>query len=322
MGKRYTETNKWLDPWFRKLSDAGKVTFTFMIENCNSAGYLEDIEFMSMQLGKSDEEMVEIMLELSKCYVRVGQELDESSSTVDQEYAESTSRVDQDLSKGILLKKYVYHQGNWPMSRNTNFHIGIIRNLEEIHYLFPSAVEEIMEYGFVGGKSKSTSRVSLELVEGKASVGLGSCHVMSCHKEVKRGECEGGEKKVRSGGGNRGVDIMWDKLLDEASPEIVGKLSFEQFRQLRNLAPDSDVKWEEIIDNVIGMSLNNEGPDKPWFYMKNCVKNAKYKREPGEKGPESKEISDKLAELGSKYRNEEITVEEYHKQREQIEGAK
>jgi len=39
--KRFTETEKWNDPWFRKLPGVHKLTFLFLIENCNNAGFYE-----------------------------------------------------------------------------------------------------------------------------------------------------------------------------------------------------------------------------------------------------------------------------------------
>lgn len=39
--KRFTETDKWHDPWFRKLNGPEKLVFIFLIENCNNAGFYE-----------------------------------------------------------------------------------------------------------------------------------------------------------------------------------------------------------------------------------------------------------------------------------------
>lgn len=46
--KRFTETEKWNDPWFRKLPGAHKLVFIFLIENCNNAGFYEfDIDHVA-----------------------------------------------------------------------------------------------------------------------------------------------------------------------------------------------------------------------------------------------------------------------------------
>jgi hypothetical protein len=38
MAKRFTDTDKYKDPWFRKLTITGKMLFLFMCDDCNHAG--------------------------------------------------------------------------------------------------------------------------------------------------------------------------------------------------------------------------------------------------------------------------------------------
>lgn len=46
--KRFTETCKWDDPWFRALSGVQKLVFFYVIDRCNNAGFWEkDEELMS-----------------------------------------------------------------------------------------------------------------------------------------------------------------------------------------------------------------------------------------------------------------------------------
>lgn len=50
--KRFTETDKWRDPWFRSLPPTEKLVFVFVIENCNNAGFYElDRGGMAFSLG-------------------------------------------------------------------------------------------------------------------------------------------------------------------------------------------------------------------------------------------------------------------------------
>lgn len=50
--KRFTETDKWQDPWFRKLPGAHKLVFIFLIENCNNAGFYEfDLDHVAYMTG-------------------------------------------------------------------------------------------------------------------------------------------------------------------------------------------------------------------------------------------------------------------------------
>lgn len=39
--KRFSETEKWDDPWFQELAPPAKLLFLFIIDRCNNAGFLE-----------------------------------------------------------------------------------------------------------------------------------------------------------------------------------------------------------------------------------------------------------------------------------------
>lgn len=52
MAKRFTDTEKWKDPWFRKLSPNSKVLWFFLTENCDQAGFWKkDYELASFFCG-------------------------------------------------------------------------------------------------------------------------------------------------------------------------------------------------------------------------------------------------------------------------------
>lgn len=51
--KRFTETNKWRDPWFRKLSPTAKHLFQWLVDNCDNAGVIDlDLEAASFDIGE------------------------------------------------------------------------------------------------------------------------------------------------------------------------------------------------------------------------------------------------------------------------------
>ena len=50
--KRFTETQKWEDPWFRKLKPELKLLWQWLCDRCDNAGIIEpDVELASFQIG-------------------------------------------------------------------------------------------------------------------------------------------------------------------------------------------------------------------------------------------------------------------------------
>lgn len=50
--KRFTETSKWEDKWFRALSPGNKLVFLYVVDRCDNAGFLEwDVEAAKFHLG-------------------------------------------------------------------------------------------------------------------------------------------------------------------------------------------------------------------------------------------------------------------------------
>jgi hypothetical protein len=54
MTLRFTDTDKWRDPWFRKLPPWGKLLWQFLCDNCDAAGVWQaDKEMADMFLGQA-----------------------------------------------------------------------------------------------------------------------------------------------------------------------------------------------------------------------------------------------------------------------------
>jgi len=58
MSKRFTETDKWRDPWFRKLTPLQKCLFLYLCDTCNNAGFVEiDVEGWSLSISCKENEL-------------------------------------------------------------------------------------------------------------------------------------------------------------------------------------------------------------------------------------------------------------------------
>ena len=52
MGKRFTATEKWDDPWYRKLSCKNRSIWQFLVDKCDTAGvWIVDQEMLSFFIG-------------------------------------------------------------------------------------------------------------------------------------------------------------------------------------------------------------------------------------------------------------------------------
>jgi len=55
--KRFTETTKWQDPWFRQLSPTAKLLWLYLTDNCDHAGFIElDVASATFHIGSSIKE--------------------------------------------------------------------------------------------------------------------------------------------------------------------------------------------------------------------------------------------------------------------------
>jgi hypothetical protein len=63
--KRFTETSKWSDPWFRSLSPEAKLLWLWLCDSCDYAGVIEpDFALASFQIGQGLDIDLDVLAEL------------------------------------------------------------------------------------------------------------------------------------------------------------------------------------------------------------------------------------------------------------------
>ena len=121
MSKRFTETNKWEDKFFRKLSPAAKLLYWYMWDRCDIAGFWEvDLHLASFCIGVCEAELESAFEELSDKYIVV--------------------------RGSVWIKTFLKHQRNENLDLNNPAHIGILRKIAE-HKSFSEKILNILGKG-------------------------------------------------------------------------------------------------------------------------------------------------------------------------------
>lgn len=106
--KRFTETEKWSDPWFRKLQPLSKLVLLFIQDNCDVAGFWEiDIEAVAFMCKLPDDKIRGLFEGLNQSQEGLGKVLIQRGSYV-------------------WLKDFVSEQKNLPLNPLNNAHRKVI----------------------------------------------------------------------------------------------------------------------------------------------------------------------------------------------------
>lgn len=101
---RFSETNKWNDPWFRKLKAGEKLVFLYLVDNCDNAGFYEvDSEMMSFQIGIDSDKIIGAIKGLNRGIIGA--------------------------KDWVWIKNFLKHQKNWPLNVENNAHKQIVNLL-------------------------------------------------------------------------------------------------------------------------------------------------------------------------------------------------
>ncbi len=104
MAKRFTETNKWKDKWFRKLKSGEKLLFMYLTDNCDLAGFIElDVELFSFHTSLTQEHVEKAIEGLNRLPI---------------------------IGDFIWLPNFIVHQKNFPLNPLNNAHKSIISSIK------------------------------------------------------------------------------------------------------------------------------------------------------------------------------------------------
>ena len=113
MAYRFTDTDKWKDPWFRSLNPNEKLLFDFLCDNCDLGGFYEvDIPMISFLTKLSEEEIKAAFKGLLRGYLGA--------------------------DGWIWIINFLKHQKNLPLNPENNAHKHIINLIKVQLIRFPN----------------------------------------------------------------------------------------------------------------------------------------------------------------------------------------
>ena len=118
--KRFTDTNKWQDPWFRQLTPNTKVFWIFILDNCDNAG-----------IWDRDDDLFKIFSGIT--------------IEVDSHLEELGDRVEILKDGKVLIPKFIQFQQGGDLKESKPFHRGILKILEK-HQLTQDEHGIVMAY--------------------------------------------------------------------------------------------------------------------------------------------------------------------------------
>lgn len=118
--KRFSETTKWDDPWFRGLKPPEKLLFLFLVDNCNNGGFYEiDLPSMAFKTGMTEAQI--------------------------QGALKGLTRGIKGASDWLWIKNFLRHQKNDPLNPENPAHKQIIAFCKDQHERF-SVCPEFKEF--------------------------------------------------------------------------------------------------------------------------------------------------------------------------------
>ena len=143
MALRFTDTEKWKDPWFSDLENQEKILFLYLQDNVNNAGIYEiSIKRLKFDLSFSEEEILGAIKGLSRGLVG---------------YKEGLKTCDK-----IYLKNFLKYQKNTPLNPFNSFHYSAIKAFSE-DYPFICEHDFIANLPVAGIKKNKQGKILKEI---------------------------------------------------------------------------------------------------------------------------------------------------------------
>jgi hypothetical protein len=117
MTRRFTETAKWDDPWYRRLAPAAKLVYSYLCDKCDCAGFWEvDWEAVAFQTGLRRGDAGESETHAAWTIEGAMEEI---------EHADSEKILYSGDGSWLFVINFLHRQGNWPLKTATNVTAGI-----------------------------------------------------------------------------------------------------------------------------------------------------------------------------------------------------
>jgi hypothetical protein len=127
MAYRFTDTEKWRDLWYSKLTQLQKLLFIYLCDNCDIAGFIDvNYRLWAFDIGSSEETIKGALVGLDR------------------------GLVVSNCGETLYIRNFLKHQKNYPLNEKNAAHRGIIKCFNSKGYKFD--IQDINE--FIEGASK------------------------------------------------------------------------------------------------------------------------------------------------------------------------
>ena len=213
MSKRFTETGKWDDKWFRGLTPGCKLMFLFITDKCDLAGFYEiDTEDIAFRTGLQEDKILGAIKGLSRGLMVKGD--------------------------WVWMRKLLHHQKNLPLNPENNAHNHIIKCVAEKLSMFPEVPKEI------GAKKGLFSPIGI-------GRGIGKGKGTVTQEQKKRMKVDGNTPHMIEIGSwfGRQADTMWSlyeaTALEEVNPSDKDLVALRGY-YTATISEDDDIRRRNI----------------------------------------------------------------------------